>query len=92
MLKLDQSTQFKRDFKKLLAKNPSFDDLKELYFVVEQLLKQISLDRKYEDHPLKNDNQQRRDCHVKPDLVLLYKKDREKITLARIGSHSYLGI
>lgn len=92
MLELYKSTQFKQDFKKLLAKNPSFDDLKELYFVVEQLVKQIPLDRKYEDHPLKNDNQQRRDCHIKPDLVLLYKRDKERITLARIGSHSFLGI
>jgi mRNA interferase YafQ len=92
MLNLAQSTQFKKDFRKLLAKNPSFDDLKELYFVIEQLVNQIPLDKKYEDHPLKNDKQERRDCHVQPDLVLLYKKDKETITLARIGSHSYLGI
>ena len=34
----------------------------------------------------------KRDCHVKPDLVLIYRKpDDETLQLVRLGSHSELG-
>ena len=29
-----------------------------------------------------------RDCHVKPDLVLIYEKPEGVLSLARLGSHS----
>ena len=33
-----------------------------------------------------------RDCHVKPDLVLIYEKpDDDTLRLVRLGSHSELG-
>jgi len=32
-----------------------------------------------------------RDCHIKPDLVLIYQKpDEERLVLLRIGSHAEL--
>lgn len=34
-----------------------------------------------------------RDCHIKPDLVLLYQKpDAETLVLVRLGSHAELNI
>jgi mRNA interferase YafQ len=34
-----------------------------------------------------------RDCHVKPDLVLIYRKvGEDTLQLVRLGSHSELGI
>jgi mRNA interferase YafQ len=34
-----------------------------------------------------------RDCHVKPDLVLIYKKpEDDTLLLVRLGSHAELGL
>ncbi|MDS1309503.1 type II toxin-antitoxin system YafQ family toxin [Marinobacter xiaoshiensis] len=49
-----------------------------------------SLDEKHVDHPLAGNGQGFRDCHVKPDLVLIYRVSGAVLQLARIGSHSEL--
>jgi mRNA interferase YafQ len=47
---------------------------------------------KYRDHALSGDWKDHRDCHVKPDLVLIYRKpDADRLQLVRLGSHSELG-
>ena len=47
---------------------------------------------KYRDHALTGEWNDHRDCHVKPDLVLIYRKpDEESLQLVRLGSHSELG-
>jgi mRNA interferase YafQ len=44
------------------------------------------------DHPLSGDWFDHRDCHIKPDLVLIYRKtDDGYLDLVRLGSHSELG-
>jgi mRNA interferase YafQ len=53
------------------------------------------LPRKYLDHPLSGELSGLRECHLKPDLLLLYtatKIDEEHIflTLADIGSHALI--
>ncbi len=45
---------------------------------------------KFSDHPLSGDWDGYRDCHLKPDLVLIYKADEDVLRLARLGSHSNL--
>ena len=45
----------------------------------------------YQDHPLSGNWNDHRDCHLKPDLVLIYRKpDKETLQLVRLGSHSEL--
>ena len=73
MLKLEYSTQFKKDFKKI-AKLP-IQDIVETGHVIKQLQLNKSLLAKYADHSLSGDWQGYRDCHIKPDLVLIYKTD-----------------
>ncbi|OED44515.1 addiction module toxin RelE [Endozoicomonas sp. (ex Bugula neritina AB1)] len=41
-------------------------------------------------HPLAGNWLGFRDCHIKPDLVLIYRVDKTMLQLARIGSHSEL--
>ena len=49
------------------------------------------LDAKYRDHDLSGDCAGYRQCHVKPDLLLIYRKsDADTLRLARLGSHSEL--
>jgi len=45
------------------------------------------------DHPMVGAWEDDRDCHVRPDLVLIYrKKGDDVLQLVRLGSHSELGI
>jgi mRNA interferase YafQ len=51
------------------------------------------LAEKHRDHALAGDWKDHRDCHVKPDLVLIYRKpDDGVLQLVRLGSHSELGL
>lgn len=56
----------------------------------------MPLDIKYNDHALKNDWDGFRDCHIRPDLVLIYRLSSEDtvelLVLTRLGSHSELGL
>ena len=44
----------------------------------------------YRDHPLTGDWKGFRDCHLRPDLVLIYSVSETELTLVRLGSHSDL--
>ena len=88
VLKLEYSTQFKKDFKKI-AKLP-IPDVVEVGHVIKQLQLSETLPEKCVDHPLSGNWQNYRDCHIKPDLVLIYKLESSSLRLARIGTHSEL--
>ncbi|MDD2676921.1 MAG: type II toxin-antitoxin system YafQ family toxin [Methylacidiphilaceae bacterium] len=49
------------------------------------------LNARYHDHDLSGDWAGYRECHIKPDLLLIYRKsDSDTLRLARLGSHSEL--
>ena len=57
--------------------------------VLVALASDAPLEPAYQDHNLSGDWAGYRDCHVKPDLVLIYAKpDDTTLRLARLGSHS----
>ena len=65
----------------------------ELLKTVAMLAADEPLPRRYHDHPLAGEWKDHRDCHIKPDLVLIYRKpDAESLDLVRLGSHSELGL
>ena len=88
MYSLEYSAQFKKDFKKITKR--SIPDVLEVGGVISMLQRDQLLDDKHVDHPLIGNWQGFRDCHVKPDLVLIYKVSGGVLQLARIGSHSEL--
>jgi len=50
------------------------------------------LPQRYFDHALSGDWEDFRDCHIKPDLILIYRKPGlQSLELVRLGSHSELG-
>ncbi|UZE98003.1 type II toxin-antitoxin system YafQ family toxin [Alkalimarinus alittae] len=65
-------------------------DVVEVGHVIKLLQLGETLPDKYVDHLLSGNWQGYRDCHVKPDLVLIYKVDNNSLKLARIGTHSEL--
>lgn len=58
--------------------------------IIKNLSDQAELDPKYKDHPLSGNWKSFRECHIKPDWLLIYKieGDRLILTLVRTGSHS----
>lgn len=88
MLPLEYSSQFKKDFKKI-TKLP-IPDIVEVGHVIKSLQQGVVLADKYKDHALTGNWFNYRDCHIKPDLVLIYKVENNTVKLARIGSHSEL--
>ena len=63
-------------------------DIIEVGNVISALQKGQILDAKYVDHPLSGNWNKFRDCHIKPDLVLIYRSHKITLQLARIGSHN----
>lgn len=88
MKSLSATNQFKRDAKKqyLALLTPEWAE------VLHCLCSDLPLPKKYRDHQLSGNLKDLRDCHVKPDLVLLYRKQKESIELIRLGSHSELSL
>ena len=92
-MRLERTKKFKQDYKRE-AKGRHRKTLDEsLIVVLKLLLENKPLDEKYKDHALTGDWSDHRDCHIKPDLVLIYRKPvKNVLQLVRMGSHSELGI
>lgn len=93
MRKIDPTGQFRRDYKRE-AKGPHRATLDaDLVPVLEALARDQPLEPRHRDHALTDEWKDHRDCHVKPDLVLIYRKpDDATLQLVRLGSHSELGL
>lgn len=92
MRTIKQSGQFKRDLKRE-SKGPHRKVLQaEFVAIIATLAADRPLEPRHRDHALTGNWKDHRDCHVKPDLVLIYRKpDDETLQLVRLGSHSELG-
>ena len=61
--------------------------------VVSMLQADQPLPQRFRDHALSGEWKDYRDCHVFPDLVLIYRKpDETSLELVRLGSHSELSL
>lgn len=87
MLERKFSTRFKKDLKKYEHKK---EIIKEFNEILKLLLSNTKLPEKYKDHDLSGNYVNYRECHVKPDVLLIYKTDEQLLYLYRIGSHSEL--
>jgi mRNA interferase YafQ len=93
MRTIEYTTQFKRDYKREInGKHKAvFSNL--FVEIIDTLARDEPLAAKHRDHALSNHWQDHRDCHVKPDLVLIYRKpDMKTLQLVRLGSHSELSL
>ena len=91
MRKIEYTATFRRDFKR--AKRGQYGrDLEGLIARVVSLLAEDNpLPGRTRDHPLAGGWRDFRECHLKPDLLLIYRKpDAETLQLVRMGSHSEL--
>ncbi len=87
------TSRFRRDYKREKSGRRGGGLDAELMAVVKMLVMDELLPRRYFDHPLGGEWTDHRDCHIKPDLVLIYRKpDDASLELVRLGSHSSLGL
>jgi mRNA interferase YafQ len=91
MRTIERSSAFKRDYKRVKA-IPRHRNVNALLTeVLSLLLDDKPLPANNRDHALSGDWAGYRECHLKPDLLLIYKKSNvEVLRLARLGSHSEL--
>ena len=88
---IEWTSAFKRDFRRGKKAYRQLEVI--MNPVLQALATDNPLDQKYRDHALTGNWQNSRDCHIKPDLILIYQKpDAETLLLVRLGSHSELGI
>ena len=80
--------QFRKDTKRIQKSGNK--DIEKLKIVVRLLLDGKQLDLSYRDHNLKGNFKDRRECHIEPDWLLVYKlnKKEKTMTFERTGSHA----
>ena len=92
MRTIDPSGRFKRDLRRELKGQYRLVIADELDALIALLAADEPLRAHHRDHALSGDWKDHRDCHVRPDLVLIYRKpDAHTLQLVRLGSHSELG-
>ena len=93
MRQIKQSVQFRRDLKRELkgmyrnvfAKDGEYEQIKNM------LMMDVTLPPKYRDHALHNNFEGKRECHLRHDLLLLYRYEGDDwLILEGLGSHSDL--
>lgn len=87
MLKLYFTKQFDRDLKRMLKRGKKKEKIK---LILTKLMNQEDMEPKHRDHKLIGKYKGRRECHIEPDWLLIYKLDEEKIIFERTGTHSDL--
>lgn len=93
MREIRYAGRFKRDYKREKSGRHGKTLDTALLVVVRLLAADETLPRRNFDHPLSGDWTDHRDCHIKPDLILIYRKpDDDHLDLVRLGSHSEIGL
>lgn len=82
-----QTKQFKKDVKRMRKRGK---DLEKVKAVIDLLVAEEPLPPKNRDHKLGGNWIGRRDCHIEPDWILIYKLTEDELLLERTGTHSDL--
>jgi mRNA interferase YafQ len=93
MRTIERSSQFKRDYRREKAgrRRKTLDS--DFMALVTLLANDVPLPARFVDQALSGQLRGLRDCHLYPDLVLLYVKPNATVLrLVRMGSHSELGL
>lgn len=88
MREIRETGGFKRDIKRVARSGRH--DLTELLKVVSALAQDIPLEPRHRDHTLTGNWRDHRECHIKPDWLLVYRLEPSVLTLVRTGTHSEL--
>jgi mRNA interferase YafQ len=81
------TNQFKRDLKRQEKRNKDMNKLKAIVLL---LTNGEPLEQKHRDHELIGNYAYRRECHIEPDWLLIYKQEHNSIIFERTGKHADL--
>ena len=87
MLKPIYQNHFEKDLNRTKKRGGDLDKLKEIILL---LIEQKPLPLKCRDHFLLGVSKGRRECHIKPDWLLIYKLTETTIIFERLGTHADL--
>lgn len=87
MLTPTYTRQFERDLKLMLKRGKDSEKVK---LVMTTLMNEEPLPLRHRDHALVGNYRDRRECHIEPDWLLIYKILADEIIFERTGSHSDL--
>ena len=87
MLKIYNTNRFEKDLKKVMKRKKDF---KKLLEITRYLKSGKRLPEKYRDHALQGKYTGRRECHIEPNWLLVYKIVDDIVWLERTGTHSDL--
>ena len=91
MRRIERTNAFRRDFKREQRGQHRRDLEALLASAISLLAEDKPLPEKNRDHALAGEWRDFRECHLKPDLLLIYRKpDADVLQLVRLGSHSEL--
>ena len=79
-----QTSQFKKDFKRINKRGRDLSKFKE---VVSIIAEGESLEVRHRDHALSGNWSRSRDCHIELEWILIYRVDGENLFLEKTGSH-----
>lgn len=84
--KVDFSKKFKKEYKKAIKQGYAH----KVDSIIQRLANDEPLESKHRDHALQGEYKGYRECHIEPDLLLIYKKCEDILVLVcfRLGSHS----
>jgi len=91
MREVKPTSKFKKDIKSIEKRGYNMQLIKD---IILKLAKDESLPSKHRDHAMSGEWSDHRNCHITPDWILLYKKEKKELilTLSRTGTHSDLSI
>ncbi|MCH5267302.1 MAG: type II toxin-antitoxin system YafQ family toxin [Lachnospiraceae bacterium] len=87
MLEVSFTAQFKKDYK--LCKKRGYN-LQLLKDIIDTLSIPESLPEKNRDHALTGNYVHKRECHIQPDWLLIYRIEENRLILYRMGTHTDL--
>jgi mRNA interferase YafQ len=91
MRRIERATAFKRDYRRAKTTSRYRNLDHRLTVVLELLINDRPLPPRNRDHALSGDRLGYRDCHLWPDLLLIYAKPSpDVLRLVRLGAHSEL--
>jgi mRNA interferase YafQ len=79
--------RFEKDLKRMQKRGK---DIGKFKTVALKLMAGEVLEPRYCDHPLVGNFANRRDCHIEPDWLLIYRFEADKVFFERTGSHADL--
>ncbi|MDO8720995.1 MAG: type II toxin-antitoxin system YafQ family toxin, partial [Syntrophales bacterium] len=81
------TNRFEKDLKLMIKRGSDPESIKS---VVRKLIDEMPLERKHRDHLLIGNFKDRRECHIEPDWLLIYRIEGSMIIFERTGTHADL--